>query len=134
MIRFLLVRILQAIPVLLVMSMVTFIIINAPPGDYGDFIRNNMITQGNASFAAADAAAERYREDHGLNDPLVVQYVRWIGGIVTRGDFGWSFFYNRPVSEVVGVAHGGWSGAAADDAVQVAGGEVASLGGGDRVA
>ena len=96
MVRFLLVRVLQSIPVLFVMSMITFIIINAPPGDYGDYIRDNMITQGNASFAAADAAAERYREEHGLNDPLMVQYFRWITGIVTRGDFGWSYFYNRP--------------------------------------
>ena len=102
MIRFLLVRVLQSIPVLFVMSLITFVIINAPPGDYGDYIRTNMITQGNASFAAADAAAERYREEHGLNDPMMVQYFRWIGGIVTRGDFGWSYFYNRPVAEVVG--------------------------------
>ncbi len=40
MIRFLLVRILQSIPVLMVMSLITFLIINAPPGDYGDYIRN----------------------------------------------------------------------------------------------
>jgi peptide/nickel transport system permease protein len=101
MLRFLAIRVLQAIPVLLVMSMITFIIINAPPGDYGDFIRTNMITQGNASYAAAEAAAEQYREQHGLNDPLVVQYFRWIGGIITRGDFGYSYFYNRPVADVV---------------------------------
>jgi peptide/nickel transport system permease protein len=61
-----------------------------------------MITQGNATLAAADAAAERYRAEHGLNDPLVIQYFRWIGGIVTRGDFGHSFLYNRPVADVVG--------------------------------
>jgi peptide/nickel transport system permease protein len=102
MLRFLAIRVLQAIPVLLVMSVITFAIINAPPGDYGDYIRTNMITQGNATLAAADAAAERYREEHGLNDPLVVQYFRWIGGIITRGDFGHSFLYNRPVADVVG--------------------------------
>ena len=38
MLRFLGVRVLQAIPVLLVMSMITFVIIQAPPGDYGDYI------------------------------------------------------------------------------------------------
>ncbi|UWR13423.1 ABC transporter permease [Sulfitobacter mediterraneus] len=102
MLRFLGVRLLQAIPVLFAMSVITFIIINAPPGDYGDFIRSNMITQGNATIAAAEAAAENYRELHGLNDPLVVQYFRWISGILFRGDFGHSFLYNKPVSEVVG--------------------------------
>ncbi len=101
MLRFLLIRVLQSIPVLFAMSVITFVIIQAPPGDYADFIRSNMITQGNATTAAADAAAEAYRETHGLNDPMPVQYLRWIWGIVSRGDFGHSFFYNKPVSEVV---------------------------------
>jgi peptide/nickel transport system permease protein len=101
MLRFLGLRILQSIPVLLVMSVITFIIIQAPPGDYGDFIRTNMIVQGNATIEAAEAAAQKYREDHGLNDPMVVQYGRWLWGIVTRLDFGTSFLYNRPVADVV---------------------------------
>lgn len=101
MLRFLGLRLLQAIPVLIVMSIITFIIIQAPPGDYGDFIRTNMIIQGNASVEAAEAAADRYREVNGLNDPMVVQYLRWIWGIVSEGDFGQSYLYNKPVSEVV---------------------------------
>ena len=99
---FLCVRLLQAIPVLLIMSVITFIIINAPPGDYADYIRSNMITQGNATIAAADAAAEKYRIEHGLNDPLFIQYFHWIWGIVSQGDMGHSFYYNRPVADVVG--------------------------------
>ena len=102
MIRFLASRLLQAIPVLLAMSVITFVIIQAPPGDYGDFIRTNMITQGGASLEAATRAAEEYREKYGLNDPLVVQYLRWIAGILLEGDFGYSYFYNKPVAEVVG--------------------------------
>lgn len=101
MLRFLTVRIMQSIPVLLVMSIITFAIIQAPPGDYGDFIRTNMIVQGNASVEAAERAANEYRETHGLNDPLPLQYVNWVWGIVTRGDFGQSYAYNKPVSEVV---------------------------------
>ncbi len=102
MLRFLAIRLMQAVPVLLVMSMITFAIIQAPPGDYADYIRSNMISQGGASLEAADAFAEQYREAHGLNDPVVVQYGRWVWGIVTRGDFGHSYLYNRPVAEVVG--------------------------------
>ncbi len=101
MLRFLAIRILQAIPVLAVMSMITFVIIQAPPGDYGDFIRSNMITQGNATTEAANRAAEAYRETHGLNDPMVVQYGRWVWGILSRGDFGTSYLYNKPVYDVV---------------------------------
>ncbi len=101
MLRFLAVRLLQAIPVLIVMSIITFAIIQAPPGDYGDFIRTNMITQGNASQEAATKAAEAYRVANGLNDPMAAQYVRWIWGIVSRGDFGQSFLYNKPVLDVI---------------------------------
>lgn len=101
MLRFLSVRLLQAVPVLLVMSIITFVIIQAPAGDYADFIRTNMIVQGGASPEAATAAAEAYREAHGLNDPMVVQYLRWIGGILLAGDFGQSFVYNRPVLDIL---------------------------------
>jgi peptide/nickel transport system permease protein len=101
MLRFLAVRLLQAIPVLLVMSIITFIVIQAPPGDYADFLRTNMITQGNATPEAATRAAEAYREANGLNDPLPIQYVRWMWGIVTELDFGQSYAYNKPVLDVV---------------------------------
>ena len=101
MLRFLGVRLLQAIPVLLVMSMITFMIIQAPPGDYGDFIKANMKTQGNATEEAAQAAADVYRLEHGLDKPLPVQYAVWIWGIVSRGDFGQSYLYNKPVSDVI---------------------------------
>ena len=101
MLRFLAIRLLQAIPVLIVMSIITFIIIQAPPGDYGDFIRTNMIVQGRATVEAANAAAEAYRVEHGLNDPMVLQYLRWIWGIISRGDFGQSYLYNKPVWDVI---------------------------------
>jgi peptide/nickel transport system permease protein len=101
MFRYILMRLAQAIPVLIVMSIITFAIIQAPPGDYGDFIRQNMMLQGNATSSAANAAADAYREAHGLNDPLPLQYVRWIWGIVSRGDFGQSYAYNKPVWDVV---------------------------------
>jgi len=101
MFRFLITRILAAIPVLIVLSVVTFAIIQAPPGDYADFIRAQLMNQGGASAVVAEAQAEAYRQAHGLNDPIIVQYFRWIWGILTRFDFGDSFFYNKPVSTVV---------------------------------
>ncbi|UGX88307.1 ABC transporter permease [Phyllobacterium meliloti] len=102
MLRFLLVRIASAIPVLFVLSVVTFAIIQAPPGDYSDYIRSQLMNQGGASFEAADAQAQAYRVANGLDKPLLVQYVNWVIGMVTRGDFGHSLFYNKPVADVVG--------------------------------
>ena len=60
-----------------------------------------LINQGGASYEEAEAQAEAYRVANGLNEPLPVQYVNWIIGIVTRCDFGHSLFYNKPVGEVV---------------------------------
>ena len=100
MLRFLVYRILAAIPVLFAMSVVTFIIIHAPPGDYADYVGAMLRVQGHATNAVADAAAHQFRIDNGLNDPLIIQYFRWIKGFVV-GDFGTSYFYNRPISEVV---------------------------------
>lgn len=101
MLRYLAMRILSAIPVLIVLSVVTFAIIQAPPGDYGDYIRSQLMNQGGASASVAEAQADAYRKAHGLDKPVIVQYFNWVGGIITRGDFGDSLFYNKPVSTVV---------------------------------
>jgi len=101
MFRFLVSRILSAIPLLLVLSLVTFTIIKAQPGDYGDYLKSMLMSQGNVSDASAQEQADAYRAAHGLNDPLPVQYVNWVVGIVTRFDFGNSLYYNKPVGDVV---------------------------------
>ena len=101
MFRFLAMRVLGAIPLLVLLSVVTFAIIQAPPGDYGDYIRSMLMNQGGVPAEQAEAQAEIYRQENGLNDNVVVQYFRWIGGIVTRFDFGHSLYYNKPVGNVV---------------------------------
>lgn len=100
MLQFLVHRVLSAVVLLLLLSLVTFILIHSRPGDYGDYIYSMMTAQGMAS-ADAMKMAEAVREQYGLNDPLPVQYVNWIIGIVTRFDFGFSFYYNRDVGDVV---------------------------------
>jgi len=101
MLRFLGFRVLASIPVLLVLSIVTFTIIKAQPGDYGDYLKSMLMSQGNVSEANAQIQADAYRHAHGLDAPLPLQYVNWLTGIVTRFDFGQSLFYNRPVGDVV---------------------------------
>jgi peptide/nickel transport system permease protein len=101
MLRFLAVRILGAIPILFLLSVVTFAIIEAKPGDHGDYIRSMLINQGGASIEQAEAQAQAYRRAHGLDQPLIVRYFHWITGVVTRFDFGHSYYYNKPVATVV---------------------------------
>lgn len=101
MLRFLVTRLLSAIPLLLILSIVTFAIIQAPPGNYADYIRSQLMNLGGASFEQADAQAKAYAVAHGLDQPLIIQYFNWIWNMVAKGDFGYSMFYNRPVGEIV---------------------------------
>ncbi|HEY9011967.1 MAG TPA: ABC transporter permease [Devosia sp.] len=100
MLRFLVQRILTAIPVLLILSLVTFTIIHFKPGDYGDYVYSTLVSRG-VSTIEAGRVADAARAQYNLNDPFLIQYAKWIFGIVTRGDFGFSFFYNRPVSAIL---------------------------------
>jgi peptide/nickel transport system permease protein len=92
-------RILLAIPTLWLISVLAFVIIQLPPGDYLDEKIAQLEQQyGDASsMAQADALRERY----GLNRPVWQQYVGWASGFV-RGDFGQSFRYEREVKELIG--------------------------------
>lgn len=82
-------RLLTAIPLLLGISMVLFVLIHLPPGGPAD------IYAGSPTASAADLA--RMNENLGLNDPLLVQYVKWLRGMVT-GDWGVSYRDGRPVT------------------------------------
>ena len=100
-------RLLIMIPTLLVISVVTFVIIQLPPGDY---LSNLMIELRAQGDKAALEKIAFLRLEYGLDRSMLEQYVIWLGiwpgengfsGIL-QGDFGWSFEYQRPVSEVVG--------------------------------
>ena len=86
------------IPTLIVISMVAFMIIQLPPGDYLTSVVANLEEQGQTVDNATLASLQvRY----GLGKPVYVQYWKWISGIIFRGDFGKSFRWNRPVSELI---------------------------------
>jgi peptide/nickel transport system permease protein len=91
-------RILGMIPTLLLASMVTFAIIQLPPGDFATSYVANLAQQGDASSMDA---LENLRETFGLDQPIYVQYVKWMTGILTRGDYGISFEFREPVSSLI---------------------------------
>ncbi|MGJ8544287.1 MAG: ABC transporter permease [Sulfitobacter sp.] len=92
-----------------VVSILVFAIINLPPGDY----LSNQIAELRATGQAEGVAkAEFLRKEYALDRPLAEQYLIWVGfapgpqgfyGLV-QGNFGWSFEFDRPVSEIVGDA------------------------------
>jgi peptide/nickel transport system ATP-binding protein len=70
----------QSVPVLIMMSLIAFMVIQAPPGDYADVIRINMVVQGGATPKAASAAAEQSRETQGLPDPILSRFPHEFSG------------------------------------------------------
>ena len=91
-------RILTMIPTLIVISILVFIIIQLPPGDYLESHIAELESQGETVDPQQIAFL---REEYGLDKPMWEQYIVWISGFV-QGDLGFSFEYNLPVSEVVG--------------------------------
>lgn len=91
-------RIILMVPTMIGISVIAFLIIQLPPGDYLTSVIARMSDSGQTVDPAEVA---RLRRIYGLDDPVLVQYWHWITGIVLRGDFGYSFEWGRPVSELI---------------------------------
>jgi peptide/nickel transport system permease protein len=91
-------RIVILIPFLVGISIVSFVVIQLPPGSYADSYVNNLKLQGNTVSAQQEADI---RALYGLDKSLPAQYLLWISKIVLHGDFGSSFRYNRPVADIL---------------------------------
>lgn len=92
-------RLLLFIPTLLAISLVTFIIIDLPPGDYMTAVAAALSSEGDAVDLEQ---LEQLRARYGLDDPIIIRYWKWFSGILFEGDFGYSFEYKKPVTEVLG--------------------------------
>jgi peptide/nickel transport system permease protein len=91
-------RIFVMIPTLVVISALVFIIIQLPPGDYFTTYMNELQSQGEA---IDPAKIEFIKQQYGFDKSMPEQYFTWVTGML-QGDFGYSFEYSLPVSEVVG--------------------------------
>ena len=101
MVNYVLRRLLMAVVVLIGISLVSFIVIQLPPGDFAQVYKQRLINLAGMSATEAEAAADVYRERYGLDKPMPIQYFNWIKGIVTEGSFGYSMAYGRDVGELI---------------------------------
>jgi peptide/nickel transport system permease protein len=92
--RFVLRRLIQAIPTFIGITILTFAVVRLAPGD-----PVNLLAVGAADMTTEDLDA--LRRSYGLDQPLPVQYFSWLGHILS-GDFGRSFLYRRPVLQMIG--------------------------------
>ena len=90
-------RALLMIPTLFIISIITFIIIQLPPGDFVSTMVANSAAQGQ-TVDSAEIQALRAR--YGLGEPLYQQYFTWITGIL-RGDLGFSYTFNEPANSLI---------------------------------
>jgi peptide/nickel transport system permease protein len=91
MLRFLAQRLLAIIPVLLVVAVVVFLILRLTPGDPAAVIAGNNAT---------NEDIERIRAQLGLNQTVITQFFIWFGNVL-KGDLGYSFYLNKPVTELL---------------------------------
>jgi peptide/nickel transport system permease protein len=99
MLSFIVRRLLRMVPQLFLISLLAFVIIQLPPGDYLTEYLNRLRSTG----ATVDQAeVERFTRMYGLDRPMYMQYFKWIGGIITELDFGYSFEWAKPVKDVIG--------------------------------
>lgn len=101
MVGFIVRRFVVSIFVVLGIALVSFIVIQLPPGDYADTYKAFLINQGGATESEAEQQATLFRQRYGLDKPMPVQFVNWIWGIVSEGSFGFSFAYKRDVGELI---------------------------------
>lgn len=91
-------RLLYMIPTLIVISIIAFVIIQLPPGDYLTVYVAELAAQGED---VNDATLAQLRERYGLGLPWYQQYFRWMRNIILKGDFGQSFTWGRPVNQLI---------------------------------
>lgn len=96
--RFIYKRVLTFIPIMLIMSLLIFFIIQLPPGDYLTTYIAGMKAEG---IVVDEAMVAGLKEQYGLDQPWYVQYLKWMWGILTHFDFGYSFEFGRPVWPVI---------------------------------
>jgi peptide/nickel transport system permease protein len=98
MLVFIVKRLLWMIPSLIAVSFLAFVLIQLPPGDY---VTTYIATLAASNEIVDQNTAAQLRDRFGLDDPMLVQYFKWIWGIVSRGDFGISFEWQQAVSGLI---------------------------------
>ncbi|MFC1834548.1 ABC transporter permease [Thermodesulfobacteriota bacterium] len=97
MIAYIIRRILMMIPTMIAISVITFVIIQLPPGDFlTTYVAEITMSGETVDQAELEALKQRW----GLERPLYIQYFHWIWNCL-RGDFGHSFEWNKPVSDLI---------------------------------
>jgi peptide/nickel transport system permease protein len=98
MIAYIVRRFILAIITIFAITILSFLIIQLPPGDY---VTSYVATMSAGGNQVTEADAEALRIQYGLDKPIYIQYLRWMG-LIMRGNFGMALEWGRPVLDVIG--------------------------------
>src|SRR3954470_9405557 len=98
MLRYIAMRTVWMVPSLICISFLSFVLIQLPPGDY--------VTTYIATLAASNEVVDQntaadLRNRFGLDQPMIIQYWKWVSSILLHGDFGLSFEWQQPVGDLI---------------------------------
>ena len=99
MLSYIVYRLFQLVPLLFVIAILTFAIIELPPGDY---LTMYIIRLEQSGTRISDSEIARLNQEYGLDKPLYWRFGWWLWKIISRGDLGRSFSYGEPVRDVIG--------------------------------
>lgn len=97
MLAFIIRRVITIIPLLILISIISFIVIELPPGDWVTTRVQQLRTSG---IEVDNSEIDRLTSQYGLDKPGYIRYIRWVSNML-QGDFGYSFQWNQPVSEIL---------------------------------
>jgi len=98
MISYIVRRLLLAVLTVWAISVLSFVIIHLPPGDY---VTSYIASMSASGSAVSEGEAQAMREQLGLDQPITTQYFKWMG-LMLQGNFGMAMEWGRPVSDVIG--------------------------------
>ncbi|MBI4562511.1 MAG: ABC transporter permease, partial [Candidatus Rokubacteria bacterium] len=90
-------RLMLFIPSLLGASILIFVLMRMVPGDIAEIL---VYQTGTESSAIQQKQIQQIRDELGLNRPVLIQYLSWLGNAL-RGDFGYSYTQRRPVTDIL---------------------------------
>jgi len=91
-------RLLLFIPMLLVISALVFFVMQLPPGNYVTYMIFEIAQEGGD---ASEQTIQALTKQYSLDQPVYIQYFKWITNIILRGDFGYSMGWNQPVATLI---------------------------------
>jgi peptide/nickel transport system permease protein len=98
MLAYLVRRLILAVLTVWAVSVLAYVVIELPPGDY---ITSYIAQMSSSGSGVSEQEAQALRQQYGLDQPVYIQYLRWMG-LVLQGNYGMALEYGRPVGEVIG--------------------------------